>query len=474
MRATIERQALALWAQVPLAPLPQAPQMVPPLCQPLPSSGSQPATPYQQAVQLPSKPKGRGVTFNSSANKLVAAGSQDSNGRRRQRTQGQDDNTLPASYSRETHEGSSTRTTSKQTPHQESECPSGAPRKAPTDSTLGSTSCQRGSSMRAPRDPLEHVAHYRSQGWRKDLDLIFKVYYKYNFSSFKESEWSKLRDKVLDHLLPRQDEWRSIKENDPLQYMPYLEEQFYAATGIRLKGLAECTRWIKWGSYYHSVVASKGQLHKCPHLAGIELPREPQITPSESCWASQKKAEAPVDSSSAPVMEASTPQGATSDAPAPMETGGAGDGQSWVEQAEAEDDFKRDRPAKRCRSQSRRWEDRPTLPFPLQDDEGRRTSTQQLYEHAGQQPPARHNVATMGITHLHPEVLPREARSLGNQVLCMIAEYHLTSNAQGSSSLSLVLPEVARGLLPPVEDYIGGGTFQGTRDVRVVERAKTL
>ena len=80
----------------------------------------------------------------------------------------------------------------------------------------------------------------------------------------------------------------------------------------------------------------------------------------------------------------------------------------------------------------------------------------------------------MGITHLHPEVLPHEARSLGNQVHCMIAEYHLTSNAQGSLSLSPVLPEAARDLLPPIEDYIGGGPFHGTRDVRVVERAKTL
>ena len=359
-------------------------------------------------------------------------------------------------------------------PHQESESPSGAPHKAPTDSTPGSTPCQCSGSTRAPRDPLECVAHYRSQWWRKDLDLIFMVYYKYNLSSFKEYGWSKLRDKVLDHLLPCQDKWRSIKGNDPLQYMPYMEEQFYAATGIRLKGLAECTRWIKQGSYYHSVVAKKGQLHKCPHLVGIELPRGPQITPSESCRASEKKAEAPVASSSAPVIEASTPQGATSDVPAPMETGGAGDSQSWAEQAGAKDNFKRDRPAKCCRSQSRRWEDRPTLPFPLQDDEERCTSTQQLYEHAGQQPLSCHNVATVGITHLHPEVLPHEARSLGNQVLCMIAEYHLTSNAQGSLSISPVLPEVARYLLPPVENYVGGGAFRGIRDVRVVERAKTL
>ena len=53
----------------------------------------------------------------------------------------------------------------------------------------------------------------------------------------------------------------------------------------------------------------------------------------------------------------------------------------------------------------------------------------------------------------------------------MIAEYHLTGSAQGTSSLSLVLPEAARDLLPPIEDYIAGGAFQGMRDMRVVERA---
>ena len=80
----------------------------------------------------------------------------------------------------------------------------------------------------------------------------------------------------------------------------------------------------------------------------------------------------------------------------------------------------------------------------------------------------------MGITHLHLEVLPRDARSLGNQVLCMIAEYHLVSHTQGSLSLSPVLPEAARELLPPVDSYVGGVGFRGTRDMRIMERAKTL
>ena len=78
------------------------------------------------------------------------------------------------------------------------------------------------------------------------------------------------------------------------------------------------------------------------------------------------------------------------------------------------------------------------------------------------------------MTHQYPEIEPHEATSLSNQVLCMIAEYHLTGLTQGLSSISLVLPEVAKDLLPPVQDYLAGGEFQGTWDMRVVERAKTL
>ena len=159
-----------------------------------------------------------------------------------------------------------------------------------------------------------------------------------------------------------------------------------------------------------------------------------------------------------------------------METGGAGDSRSWVEQAEASTDnkFRRDRPVKCHRSESRRCGGRPTLPFPLQEDDERCASVQQLYQHAGQQPRAHLDVATWGITHQYPDIEPYKAKSLGNQVLCMIAEYHLTGLTQGLSSISPVLQEVAQDLLPPVEDYLAGGEFQGSRDVRVVERAKTL
>ena len=69
---------------------------------------------------------------------------------------------------------------------------------------------------------------------------------------------------------------------------------------------------------------------------------------------------------------------------------------------------------------------------------------------------------------------PGEANSLNNQVLCMISEYHLTCLSQGSSCISLVLPEAAKDLLPPIEEYLADDSFHGTRDLRVEEKAKTL
>ena len=135
--------------------------------------------------------------------------------------------------------------------------------------------------------------------------------------------------------------------------------------------------------------------------------------------------EAPVDET--PGAEALV---APSFTPAPMETGRVGNGQSWADQMEAGEDetFQRSRPAKCAWSQSRRHEPKPPLPFPLWDSEGRLASVSQLYVHVAEQPIANHNVAGSAIMHLHLEMLPQNARRLGNQVTCMIAEYHLTAS----------------------------------------------
>ena len=218
------------------------------------------------------------------------------------------------------------------------------------------------------------------------------VYYKYNAASFKEAEWVRLKETFFTYFLSHKEEALGIKERCPIDYMAYIEDHFYRAMGLHLNGLRSFTAWIKQGSYYHGLVAQQGRLHECPHLAGLPLPRQPQVMPSESCQESQMKAEATTTSSSkpsvgaivapvteTPVMEApvaETPGAETpgtetpaapSDTPAPMETGRVGDGQSWAKHMEAgvEEKFQQDRPAKHRWSQSKKRKPRPMLPFPL-------------------------------------------------------------------------------------------------------------
>ena len=125
-------------------------------------------------------------------------------------------------------------------------------------------------------------------------------------------------------------------------------------------------------------------------IAETPVVETPEAPVAEAAVAETPIMEAPAEET--PGAEALV---APSSTPAPMETGGVGNGQSWAKQVEAgeEESFQRSRPAKRARSQSKRREPKPWLPFPLQDSEGRLTSILQLYEHAAAQPAAPHNVA---------------------------------------------------------------------------------
>ena len=66
-----------------------------------------------------------------------------------------------------------------------------------------------------------------------------------------------------------------------------------------------------------------------------------------------------------------------------------------------------------------------------------------------------------------------ELQRLNNQVLLMIAEYHLTSTSQGTHHVLPVLPEGVAWLMPPLDEYLPG-SFDGCRNVRVMDRAQVL
>ena len=133
----------------------------------------------------------------------------------------------------------------------------------------------------------------------------------------------------------------------------------------------------------------------------------------------------------------------------------------------------RSRSKKHRWSQSRKRDSRPTAPFPLQDHEGRLQALQALYEEAGEHKLASEITALRGLQVSHPDIGADELQHLNNQVLLMIAEYHLTSASQGTHSVQPVLPEGAARLMPPVDEYLPG-SFEGCRDVRVTDRAQIL
>ena len=96
-----------------------------------------------------------------------------------------------------------------------------------------------------------------------------------------------------------------------------------------------------------------------------------------------------------------------------------------------------------------------------------------LYEEAGENRLASEMTALRGLQEGHPELGPEELQRLNNQVLLMIAEYHLTSASQGTHHVLPVLPEGAARLIPPLDDYLPG-SFEGCRNIRVRDRAQIL
>ena len=324
------------------------------------------------------------------------------------------------------------------------------------------------------------------------------AYFRLNYRQEPASKWPELKAKFFQFLIDHHSEWKSIRNNDPLGYLPYMEVQFERVTGYRLVGLGACTEWIQVGTYYHWVIAQQGQLGRCPRLAGIPLPEGPMTPPPYPpvtaaappvMAAPPVTAAPPVASTQATVLN--PPQGGGGrpqaesqprkrDAAAAgvqgtaRDTGGARDSSGRSGRAASrEPRTARSCSNKRRRSQSRRRDSHPTVPFPLQEHEGRLQAIRTLYEEAREHRLASEMTALCGLRESHPEMGAEELQCLNNQVLIMIAEYHLTSASQGTHRILPVLPEGAARLMPPLDEYLPG-SFDGCRDVRVTDRAQIL
>ena len=330
------------------------------------------------------------------------------------------------------------------------------------------------------------------------------AYFRLNYRNEPTSKWPALKAKFFNFLIDHHSEWKSIRNNDPLGYLPYMEAQFERVTGYKLVGLGACTEWIRVGTYYHWVIAQRGELGRCPRLAGTPPPEGPMMPPPfPPVTAAASPATVTPAALAAPPAPAAPPATATqATAPKPpqggggrprsksqprkrdaaatgvqgaaRDTGGAGDSSDRSGRATSrEPRTARSRSKKHRRSQSRKRDSRPTAPFPLQDREGRLQALRTLYEEAGEHRLASEITALRGLQVIHLDMGADELQSLNNQVLLMIAEYHLTSASQGTHHIQPVLPEGAARLMPPVDEYLPG-SFEGCRDVRVTDRAQIM
>ena len=227
---TAPYQLPALLTSQPVAPQQQAP------LQP-----SQPSTPYQQAMQLP-RPAGRGLLappLNCAAAPSAGQTVQECG---RQPTRGR---------------GLRGRSASRPG------CGQGLTMGAPTTSTQGGAQPQQGCRSRTSHyDPAIMAGNYCSSSWQKDLEHVLKVYYRYSLRvPYEEAKWVRVRELFFDRFVAKKAEALRIKEESPLEYMPFIVGEFHMVTGMCLHELPNFTCWIKKGSYYHRLLVSRGQLN---------------------------------------------------------------------------------------------------------------------------------------------------------------------------------------------------------------------
>ena len=105
------------------------------------------------------------------------------------------------------------------------------------------------------------------------------AYFWLNYQHEPTSKWPELKAKFFEFLIDHHSEWESIRNSDPLEYLPYMETQFERVTGYKLVGLGACTECIHAGSYYHWAIARQGQLGRCPCLTSVPPSQGPMMPP---------------------------------------------------------------------------------------------------------------------------------------------------------------------------------------------------
>ena len=200
--------------------------------------------PCQQVVQPPKRPVGRGIGADTPADKTTpAGGTTQDHGRPAVRGQGHGSHSV-------SHPRGIPEMVGAQLPHQEGGLPCRVNTRweeppTPTSSTsAGENPASMGRQEKVPlQDPARLAANYQSSRWQKDIEHILKVYYKFTVDYFTEEDWHPVKEQFFNLFLQHKKETLEVKEAWPLDFMAYLQDLYYQATGLHLDGLTSFTRW---------------------------------------------------------------------------------------------------------------------------------------------------------------------------------------------------------------------------------------
>ena len=281
-----------------------------------------------------------------------------------------------------------------------------------------------------------------------------------------------------------------LKEEDPLQLMPYLASAFERKTTLALPALANYKKWIKSSSFYHAVILQHEELNHTPHLAMAQVPNMNQRSPNEDTLIfhrqEYKAALQQADVSLAILAKAQmnlltslaisredTREVKVLSLPEPLQVqqprSRVGDATLGATSAPTT--------SKRQKRHATGEADCPghsLNPFPLQADGDRRAMVQVLLNMAA------------GITHAtsedvaryfqtkYPRISPADARRGANQLLVTISEYQLMCVLHDLSGVSPMIPSQIEQELHLEEEYYEQPPPGTPVDFRQVEWGRTL
>ena len=129
----------------------------------------------------------------------------------------------------------------------------------------------------------------KSEGWKTDYSTFFRYFLQGHFPQIPLAQLRVIYEPVLRYLGTHWEFWARLKEEDPLQLMPYLASVFERKTTLALPALANYKKWIKVGSFYHALILQHEELNHTPHLAMAPAPNMNQRSPNKDALISHRQ-----------------------------------------------------------------------------------------------------------------------------------------------------------------------------------------